>query len=94
MSIRRADVGIGPAVVALALTEVLDVRGVPARFYGDNRLEISTGDVTVVMFGDSRKILMNAAAALRTRPGSPSEVGPDQRLPAPVAGAEEGTLSC
>lgn len=87
-----ADYSVGGK--PLAPTEVLNIRGVPARFYGANRLEISAGDVTVVMFGDSREILINAAAALRTRPGSPRAVGADQMLPAPVPGAEDGTLSC
>jgi hypothetical protein len=75
-------------------TDVVRVRGVPARFYGENRLEISTGDSTVVIFGDSRELLLSAAAALRTRAGSPRSVGPGSQLPAPAAGAEDGTLSC
>jgi hypothetical protein len=78
----------------LTPTEVLEIRGVPARFYGSDRLELSTGDVTVVIFGTSRDLVLGAASTLRTRPGSPTSVASDQKLPPPVAGAEEGTLSC
>jgi hypothetical protein len=75
-------------------TEVVELRGVPARFYGDNRLELSTGDVTVVIFGESRNLVLAAVAALRTRPGSPAAAGANEALAAPVTGSEDGTLSC
>jgi hypothetical protein len=75
-------------------TDVLRIRGAPARFYGDNRLEISTGDSTVVIFGDSRELLLRAADALRTRSGSRRAVGPGAQLPEPTPGAEDGSLPC
>ncbi len=75
-------------------SEVLEVRGVPARFYGENRLEVSAGDMTIVLFGDSRERLLTAAQQLQTRPGSPNPVGPEDALPDPVEGAQEGTLAC
>jgi hypothetical protein len=75
-------------------SEVLEIRGAPARFYGDNRLELSTGEVTVVIFGDSRALLLAAAGTLRTTPDSPTEVGRSGALPAPVPGSQDGTLAC
>lgn len=75
-------------------SEVLSIRGVPARFYGDDRLEVSTGDVTVVIFSDNRALALAAARALRTTPSSPDGVGPSANLPAPVSGSEGGTLPC
>jgi len=75
-------------------TETLKVRGAPARFYGDNRLELSTTDLTVVLFGDSRELLLKAAEALRTTSDSPKQVDPGELLPEPVAGSEDGMLPC
>lgn len=75
-------------------SEVLSVRGVPARFYGDNRLELNIRDVTVVLFGDSRELLLSAAEALRTRQGSPNRVDSTEALSAPMVGAQNGTLRC
>ena len=75
-------------------TEVVDVRGVPARFYGNDRLEVSTGAVTVVLFGDSREVFLNAAEALRSTADSPEKIGSSAELPAPVRGAQDGTLAC
>jgi hypothetical protein len=75
-------------------TDVLEVRGAPARFYGDDRLELSIRNVTVVVFGDSRDLVLSAAKALRTTPGSPKRVDPGEAFPAPVLGAQDGTLHC
>ena len=70
------------------------MRGVPARFYGEGRLELSAGDVTVVLFGRSREQLLDAAKQLRTEAGAPRRVGPGQELPQPARGPQDGTLSC
>lgn len=91
-----ADYTYGEPETATTLppTDVVRVRGVPGRFYGGSRLEISTGDTTVVLFGDSRERLIAAAQQLRTRPGSRRSPALNQDLPAPTPGAEEGTLTC
>jgi hypothetical protein len=81
-------------VTTMAPTEVQRIRGVPARFYSDNRLELSAGDVTIVIFGESKTLLLAAAQALRTAPGSQPKTTEDISLPAPVAGAQEGTMRC
>lgn len=75
-------------------TDVTTLRGVPARFYGEGRLELSTGDVTVVLFGDSKQLVVEAAGQLRSENGAANRVTPDQALPAPSRGAQEGTLPC
>ncbi|MGH3031015.1 MAG: hypothetical protein ACRDNE_09680 [Gaiellaceae bacterium] len=68
------------------------VRGVPAAFFEEGgRLEVYTGEVTIVLFGQDRGQLLRAAAALRAENGG---VGPDAKLPAPAAGALEGKLEC
>jgi hypothetical protein len=82
------------ATTTLEPSETVQVRGVPARFYGDNRLEVTAGDVTVVLFGDSKELLMLAAQALGTASDSPDKVLPAEALPRPVAGAQDGTLPC
>lgn len=82
------------AATTMQASDVQKIRGIPARFYGDNRLELSTGDVTVVIFGDSRALLLAAAQALRSVPGSQAQIPPNVSLPTPVAGAQEGTLGC
>ena len=67
------------------------IRGVPAAFYEDGlRLELSTGEVTVVIFGEHDQIV-RAAQALRGVDSSPP---PDEDLPPPVPGAVEGELAC
>lgn len=58
------------------------IRGVPARSYGDGRLELSTGKLTVVIFGRSKQLRERAAAALQPA------------LRPPVPGAQEGKLRC
>jgi hypothetical protein len=67
------------------------VRAVPAAFYEDgSRLELSTGSVTVVIFGE-RDQIVRAAEALR---GFNFSLAPSQNLPPPVPGAVEGELAC
>jgi hypothetical protein len=82
------------APVVLAPSQIFQVRGVTARFYGSDRLELSTGDVTVVLFGTSQQLLVSAAKAIRTSSDSPDSVPAGQALPPPVPGAESGTLPC
>jgi hypothetical protein len=68
------------------------VRGVPAALFEDGRrLELYTGSVTVVLFGDSRGQLLRAASVLR---GANNHVPADVELPAPAAGALAGKLQC
>ncbi len=99
-----------PAVYDLPPDETLTVRGVPAAFYEDaTRLELSTGRVTVVLYGSGRRELLEAAAGLepvnasaRTEDGS--EASPVDTaaarasvgtpLPAPARGALAGALAC
>jgi hypothetical protein len=67
------------------------IRRVPAAFYEDGfRLELSTGSVTVVIFGEHEQIV-RAAQALR---GLNSSQAPEEDLPPPAPGAIEGTLAC
>jgi hypothetical protein len=75
-----------------AAIEVLRVRGVPARFYdGGRRLELSTGSSTVVVFGQTREQLLRAARGLA---GVNIARNAGEALPAPVAGAVQGRLTC
>lgn len=68
------------------------VRGVPAAVFDDGqRLEIHTDRSLVVVFADSEARLRRIAGALR---GVNVNTPPEARLPAPVAGAVEGNLSC
>lgn len=71
----------------------LKVRGVPAAFFeGGRRLELYTGSVSVVMFGQGRAQLLRAAEALQGVNGAGVESG--EPLPLPVHGALEGRLAC
>jgi hypothetical protein len=71
------------------------LRGVPsARFEGGTRLELYTGDVTVVVFADARGRAARAAAALATTPESPLRVASGSPLPAAVEGHLRGSLFC
>jgi hypothetical protein len=68
------------------------VRGVPAAsFERVLRLELYTGDVTVVIFGLVKKSVLRAAAALRAANDLASD---RERLPQPVRGAMPGHLRC
>jgi hypothetical protein len=74
--------------------EDASVRGVPAAFFEDGqRLEVYTGSVSVVLFGQGNAQLLRAADALQAvNPQGGVRTG--ERLPAPAAGALEGKLSC
>lgn len=72
--------------------EETTVRGAPAAFFeGGRRLEIQTGKATIVVFGRSRRDVLEIAAALRgvnvaTETGVPLEP--------PAAGALVGAVEC
>jgi hypothetical protein len=71
------------------------LRGVPsARFEGGTRLELYTGEVTVVVFADAPGRATRAAAALATTPESPLLVASGAPLPAAVRGHLRGALFC
>lgn len=73
----------------------LRVRGVTAALYDSGtRLELYTGETTVVIFGFSGEDqLSRAAKTLRPEPGSPgAAIGED--LPAPKTGVLDGTIPC
>jgi hypothetical protein len=72
------------------------LRGVPAARFrgGDERLELYTGDVTVVIWGDSAGRRSRAAVALQTTPESRLSVAPYGPLPRPVRGHVEGRVFC
>ena len=62
-------------------TETLRIRGVPAAVYGEgDRLDLHTGDVTVVIHAADVGTMRRAADALRSVDG---RVSPGERLPAP-----------
>jgi hypothetical protein len=91
-----ADYNAGPPGAAQPIQprETLQIRGVPARLYDDGSLELSSGDVTVVIFGHDRRQLIAAARALRTPAKTTITVGVQEELPPPVPGAQDGTLGC
>jgi hypothetical protein len=86
----RARQGCTAETIALTF----QLRGVPARLYDDGSLELSTADVTVVIFGRDRRQLVAAAEALWTPAEAPMDVGVREELPPPVPGAQNGTLGC
>ena len=68
------------------------VRGVPAAFFENGaRLELYTGDVTIVIFGLGRQHVVQAAEALQP---ANSRASAARNLPSPRAGALEGRLGC
>jgi hypothetical protein len=79
-----------PSGPGMPVPERTTVRGVPAAFFEDDRLELQTGSSTVVVFAGSRARLLHVAAALRPL-GAGRTSTP---LPAPEAGAVAGTVRC
>lgn len=72
----------------------LRLRGVPAiSVVEDSRLELFTGDVTVVIFADSRAQARRAAAVLERAPADRA-VASAETLPPPVPGHLTGRLDC
>jgi hypothetical protein len=69
------------------------VRGAPGAVYEDGyRLEVYTGDETVVIFGSNQAQLFRAADSLASVNGG--GIAPGAKLPAPVAHAMAGELTC
>lgn len=86
-----ADYALTPGDDALPREE-LKVRGVPAAFFEEGlRLELYTGNVTVVVFGLDREQIARAARALK---GVNRALNRGQNMPPPFAGAMEGRLAC
>lgn len=73
--------------------EDVQVRGVPgAVFEEGTRLEVYSGEETIVLFGDDEAQLLRAAAALSSV--AADGVEPGEPLPAPAPDALAGGLSC
>jgi hypothetical protein len=71
--------------------EKLRIRGAPAADYLDQeRIEIYTGDSTVVVFGKP-DVARRAAQKIESQDG---DIGPDDPLPPPRAGALTGRIRC
>ena len=71
------------------------VRGVPAvQLRGESRIELFTGDATILIFGRTPAEVRRAARALKSIPGSPVSVPAHVRLPKPLRGALTGKLRC
>lgn len=93
-----------PFGTPLPHTDLL-VRGVPASWFddgADRRLEIYTGLVTVVIFGDNDQLMLDAANAMLPVPGNPfsgtdllsDAIDAEAYLPQAVLTALSGTLTC
>jgi hypothetical protein len=75
--------------------DLLELRGVPAAtFGGDPHLEIFTGDATVAVSGRGRELVMDAAEAMMSIPGSVPAVPSGEDLPKPARGAMRGKFRC
>ncbi len=92
----RADVTAPfPGGIPLPRMRELELRQVPALYFTDDRrLELYTGKTTIVLFGNDLASLRRAALKLRTEHGQHPAVAPEAALPAPVAGALDGSLQC
>ena len=70
------------------------LRGLPAAIFDSGRrIEIYTGDATIVVYGEN-KGLTRAAAIRLSGVGHGRPIGMTEDLPAPVDGALEGELTC
>ena len=92
----RADVTIPPpGGIPLPRMRELELRQVPALYFPDDRrLELYTGKTTIVLFGPDLASLRRATLKLRTERGQHPGVAAGAALPAPAAGALDGTLPC
>jgi hypothetical protein len=87
--------GSGPAKAIPYPREDVTVRGVPAAVFDNgSRLELYTGDVTIVLFGSQRNQLFAAAAAIQGANEAVAGVDPGESLSLPVAGALTGHVAC
>ena len=73
--------------------ERMTIRGVPAARFSD-MLEIYTGSVTIVIFGDTPDLRAGAAENLISANNLADAVSAGDSLPPPVPGAMEGELHC
>lgn len=70
------------------------IRGVPAAIFDDgDRIEVYTGDVTVVVWGQDPALVEKAAKSLRGLHGR-TDVTASDHLPDPAPGALTGDLAC
>jgi hypothetical protein len=73
--------------------DLATIRGVPAaRFSG--MLEIYSGTVTIVIFGETAAQQERAAESLVSANALAGDIAPGDPLPPPVAGAMKGKLKC
>jgi hypothetical protein len=73
--------------------ELVTIRGVPAAKFSD-MLQIYTGTVTIVIFGETTEQQERAAASLASANTLAGNIPPSRPLLPPVAGAMEGKLHC
>jgi hypothetical protein len=73
--------------------ERVTVRGVPAARFSD-MLEIYSGTVTIVIFGDTPALRARAAASLTSANTLAGDISVRDPLPPPAAGAMDGKLKC
>jgi hypothetical protein len=73
--------------------ELVTIRGVPAAKFSD-MLEIYSGAVTIVIFGESAAQQERAAQSLLSANILAGDISVGDPLPSPVAGAMEGKLKC
>jgi hypothetical protein len=87
--VRNVSLYDGPMSPPFERTEV---RGAPAFVFEEgHRIEIQTGESTVVVFGQSPELVDHVSSRLR---GVNLPVQAAERLPAPALGALEGKLAC
>lgn len=74
--------------------ERVTLRGVPAAKFADGMLEIYSGRVTIVIFGDTDTLRLRAAENLVPVNDLAGAVSRGEPLPPPAGGAMEGKLAC
>jgi hypothetical protein len=84
----------GPEGVPAIEYRRTSLRGAPAAIFdGGRRIEVYTGDATIVVFAESAR-LARASAGRLSGVHDGRAVGAVEELPAPVDGALEGELAC
>ena len=73
--------------------ELVTVRGVPAARFSD-MLQLYSGTVTIVIFGDTAALRARAAEGLTSANVLAGNTLPGAPLPPPVSGAMKGKLKC
>jgi hypothetical protein len=83
----------GPGGATIEYTEIV-IRGAPAAIFDNgHRIEVYTGDATIVVFGEN-EALTRAAAHRLTGVHGDRVVPRTEAFPAPAAGAIAGKLTC